>query len=230
MIYQRTKSPRPPSIDLEDHTAFYYISPEPLEIGANRVIKRAFDIVFSVIIIVGILSWLIPLLAIGIKLSSRGPVFFKQLRSGRNNQPFTCWKLRTLTESKDAHTRDVTEDDQRTTRLGRLLRKSNLDELPQFINVLMADMSVVGPRPHMLAHTQIYSEIRGDYMMRHHIKPGITGWAQVMGYRGQVKNEIQLRKRVDHDLWYKKNWTLLLDMKIVWRTVLTTLRGDKNAY
>ena len=124
----------------------------------------------------------------------------------------------------------MTEDDQRTTRLGRLLRKSNLDELPQFINVLMADMSVVGPRPHMLAHTRKNSEIRGDYMMRHHIKPGITGWAQVMGYRGQVKNEVQLRKRVDHDLWYKKNWTLLLDMNIVWRTVLTTLRGDKNAY
>jgi putative colanic acid biosysnthesis UDP-glucose lipid carrier transferase len=230
MIYRRIDRSWSSPIDLKDHAATYFSHPEPLEIGTNRVIKRAFDIAFSSIIILTVLSWLIPLLAVLIKINSRGPVFFKQLRSGRNNRPFTCLKLRTLTENKDAHIRHVTQDDIRTTKLGRLLRKSNLDELPQFVNVLFADMSVVGPRPHMLAHTKMYSKLRDDYMKRHHIKPGITGWAQVMGYRGQVKNENQLRNRIDHDLWYKKNWTLLLDMKIVWRTAITTLMGDKNAY
>jgi putative colanic acid biosynthesis UDP-glucose lipid carrier transferase len=132
--------------------------------------------------------------------------------------------------NSDEHVRQVTLNDSRVTKLGRFLRKTSLDELPQFVNVLLGNMSIIGPRPHMLVHTNMYSKIMNEYMIRHFLKPGISGWAQVNGYRGEIKEETQLRKRIDHDIWYMENWSLWLDLKIIWMTIYITLRGDKNAY
>jgi putative colanic acid biosynthesis UDP-glucose lipid carrier transferase len=206
------------------------LRPEPLEDMSNSIKKRAFDIIFSLLVIVFILSWLIPLLAIIIKLSSKGPVFFVQHRSGKDNKSFRCWKFRSLAVNADAHERQVTRNDGRITKVGRFLRKTNLDELPQFFNVLMGSMSVVGPRPHMLRHTEIYSKLLGQYMIRHFVKPGVTGWAQVNGFRGEIKREDQLRKRIEHDIWYLEHWSPWLDIRIIFLTVFVTLKGDKNAF
>ncbi len=217
-------------IEYQDNFPILSLRPEPLEDLSNSIKKRIFDIMFSLIIIVFLLSWLIPVLAIIIKLTSRGPVIFKQQRSGRNNKQFTCYKLRTLRMNQEANTKQVTLNDNRITRVGRFLRKSNLDELPQFVNVLWGNMSVVGPRPHMLAHTDLFSKVMGEYMVRHFLKPGITGWAQVTGYRGEIKEETQLRNRIIHDIWYMENWSLWLDAKIIWLTIYSTFKGSKNAY
>ncbi len=203
---------------------------EPLEDIGCRTKKRLFDIIFSFLVTILLLSWLVPLIALLIKLDSRGPVFFVQKRSGKNNKSFSCIKFRSLMVNGNADKQQVTRNDDRFTRLGKFLRKSNLDELPQFFNVLQGNMSVVGPRPHMLKHTQDYSRILNQYMIRHFVKPGVTGWAQVHGYRGEIKEEKQLRKRIEYDIWYLENWSLWLDMRIVFLTVYTTFKGDKNAY
>jgi putative colanic acid biosynthesis UDP-glucose lipid carrier transferase len=203
---------------------------EPLEDVTNSVKKRFFDIVFSLLVIVFLLSWLVPILALLIKLNSKGPVFFVQMRSGKDNKQFRCFKFRSLSVNGDAHTRQVTKNDTRITPLGKFLRKSNLDELPQFFNVLMGDMSVVGPRPHMLLHTETFSKLMEEYMIRHFVKPGVTGWAQVNGFRGEIKQPEQLRKRIEHDIWYMENWSLWLDLKVIFLTVYRTVKGDKNAY
>jgi putative colanic acid biosynthesis UDP-glucose lipid carrier transferase len=203
---------------------------EPLEDTGNRIKKRAFDIIFSLMVIVFILSWLVPLLAILIKLDSRGPVFFVQLRSGKNNQPFRCIKFRSLKINPDADLKQVSKDDPRLTRLGRFIRKTNIDELPQIFNIFLGDMSVVGPRPHMLKHTEDFSEIYKEYMIRHFVKPGLTGWAQVNGLRGEIKDPIFLKKRVECDMWYMENWSLVLDVRIIILTAILTLKGDKNAF
>ena len=217
-------------VEYQDNFPILSLRPEPLEDLTNSLKKRTFDIVFSLFIIIFLLSWLIPILAIFIKLSSKGPIIFKQQRSGRNNEQFTCYKLRTLRTNKEANTKQVTLNDNRITKVGRFLRKSNLDELPQFVNVLFGTMSIVGPRPHMLAHTDMYSKVMGEYMIRHFLKPGITGWAQVKGYRGEIKEENQLRNRIKHDIWYMENWNLWLDAKIIWLTIYSTVKGNKNAY
>ncbi len=206
------------------------LRPEPLEDITNSIKKRLFDIIFSLIVVVLLLSWMVPLLAILIKLNSRGPVFFTQWRSGKDNKKFLCYKFRTLSVNGDAHIRQVTKDDSRLTGLGRFLRKTNLDEFPQFFNVLKGDMSVVGPRPHMLLHTENFSKVMGEYMVRHFVKPGVTGWAQVNGYRGEIKEEGQLRNRIECDIWYMENWSLWLDAKITWLTIYRTIKGDTNAY
>ena len=203
---------------------------EPLEDITSRIQKRLFDMVFSVLVITLVLSWLLPVLAILIKINSKGPVFFAQLRSGKNNHHFRCYKFRTLQVNKEADLKQVTQDDNRMTKVGKFLRKTNLDELPQFFNVLLGNMSVVGPRPHMLRHTEDYSRILNEYMIRHFVKPGVTGWAQVNGFRGEIKQEEQLRKRIEHDIWYMENWSLWIDLRIVFLTIYVTLRGDKNAY
>jgi putative colanic acid biosysnthesis UDP-glucose lipid carrier transferase len=203
---------------------------EPLEDTGNRIKKRAFDIIFSIFVIVFILSWLIPILAILIKLDSKGPVFFIQLRSGKNNQPFRCIKFRSLKLNDEANLKQVSRDDNRITRLGRFLRKSNIDELPQFINIFLGDMSVVGPRPHMLKHTEDFSEVYKEYMIRHFVKPGLTGWAQVHGFRGEIKDNGFLKKRVEYDIWYMENWSLVLDARIILMTIFLTIKGDKNAF
>ncbi len=217
-------------IEYLDNFPILSLRPEPLEDMGNGVKKRAFDVIFSLLVIFCLLSWLIPILAILIKLNSRGPIFFIQKRSGKNNKQFTCFKLRTLNVNNEANSKQVTLNDSRITKLGRVLRKNNLDELPQFVNVLIGNMSIVGPRPHMLKHTKMFSKIMSEYMIRHFLKPGITGWAQVNGYRGEIKEDDQLRHRIEHDIWYMENWSLWLDAKIIWLTIYTTLKGDKNAY
>ena len=206
------------------------LRPEPLEDVTNSVKKRLFDIIFSLLVIVFLLSWMVPVLAILIKLNSPGPIFFVQWRSGKDNKKFLCYKFRTLSVNADAHIRQVTKDDSRLTRLGRFLRKTNLDEFPQFFNVLKGDMSVVGPRPHMLLHTESFSKVLGEYMVRHFVKPGVTGWAQVNGYRGEIKEEGQLRNRIEHDIWYMENWSVWLDARIIWLTIYRSITGDSNAY
>lgn len=202
----------------------------PLEDLTGILRKRLFDIIFSVFVIVFILSWLVPIVALLIKLDSKGPVFFIQERSGHNNRTFRCLKFRSLKINKQSDETQVTRDDNRLTKLGRFLRKSSIDELPQFFNVLKGEMSVVGPRPHMLLHTENYSKMSIQYMIRHFIKPGITGWAQVNGFRGEIKEEKHLLKRIEHDLWYVENWRLWLDFHIIILTIVVTLKGDKNAF
>lgn len=203
---------------------------EPLERLSNRAIKRAFDIVFSALVIVLVLSWLFPILAILVKLSSKGPVFFKQMRLGRDNKPFACWKFRSMRMNAEADTKQATKDDPRVTRVGAFLRKSNLDEMPQFLNVLFGHMSVVGPRPHPLRLNDQYRDVIGKYMVRHFVRPGITGWAQVSGYRGETRTPELMERRIELDVWYLENWTFGLDLRIILRTVTNMLRKDPNAY
>ncbi|MER2998977.1 undecaprenyl-phosphate glucose phosphotransferase [Pontibacter populi] len=203
---------------------------EPLENKANELIKRGFDILFSSLVIVLILSWLIPIIAIIIRLDSKGPVFFKQLRSGKNNKPFYCHKFRSMVVNDDSDNLQATKGDARVTRVGRFIRKTSIDELPQFIDVLLGNMSVVGPRPHMLKQTVDYSQVINSYMVRHFLTPGITGWAQVNGYRGEIKEPSSLINRLSADLWYLENWSILLDIKIIFLTVWKVLKYDEKAY
>ena len=203
---------------------------EPLESMTNRAMKRFFDFGFSLFVLIFVFSWLMPIIAILIKLNSKGPVFFKQKRTGENNKEFLCYKFRTMQVNDDSDSKQASKDDSRITSVGRVLRKTNLDELPQFFNVLAGHMSVVGPRPHMLKHTEQYSKVVDKFMVRHFIKPGITGMAQVKGYRGETKDPRLMEKRVQYDVWYVENWSFLLDLKIVWLTVWNMLRGEKNAW
>jgi putative colanic acid biosynthesis UDP-glucose lipid carrier transferase len=202
---------------------------EPLDNTGNRILKRLLDITLSLFVIIFILSWLLPILALLIKLDSRGPVFFIQPRSGKKEEEFLCIKLRTLRVNDEAHTRQVTSNDKRITRVGKFLRKTSLDELPQFINVLLGEMSVVGPRPHMIKHTEEFSEHYKEYFVRHFVKPGITGWAQVHNLRGEITNVELLHKRTEYDLWYLENWTLWLDIKIILLTIWVSLVNNENA-
>lgn len=217
-------------IDFARNIPVLSLRTEPLENVDSQIKKRFFDIVFSILIIFFILSWLVPLIAVLIKLESRGPVFFTQLRSGKNNNPFLCYKFRSLKVNHDAHNKQVTRDDDRFTFIGRILRKTNIDELPQFLNVFRGEMSVVGPRPHMLKHTEEYSQMLNHYMIRHYVKPGVTGWAQINGYRGEIKRKKDLRGRIEHDIWYMENWTMWLDLRIIVLTVYKSFRGDENAF
>jgi len=203
---------------------------EPLEEIQNRFKKRAFDIVFSLLVIVFIMSWLYPLVALLIKLESRGPVLFKQYRSGRNNKPFLCYKFRSMRTGVENEAKQASKEDPRITRIGSFLRKTSLDELPQFFNVLLGNMSVVGPRPHPLWLTEQYSSIINQYMVRHFLKAGITGWAQVNGFRGETKDPSLMERRVEHDIWYLENWSAMLDVKIIFMTIVNMLKGEENAY
>jgi putative colanic acid biosysnthesis UDP-glucose lipid carrier transferase len=217
-------------VDYFNNIPIISLRSEPLDDIANRIRKRLFDILFSSFVCIFILSWLLPILALLIRLESRGPVFFIQNRTGRNNREFRCLKLRSMRVNNEANSKQATRNDSRFTRVGRILRKTNLDEMPQFINVLLGDMSIVGPRPHMLRHTEEYSNIIQQYMVRHFLKPGITGWAQVNGYRGEITENLQLRRRVEYDIWYMENWSVYLDLKIIFLTVANTIRGEKNAF
>ena len=218
------------SIDFVDNLPVLSLRNEPLEDTGNRIKKRMLDIFFSLFVIIFILSWLVPILSILIKLDSKGPIFFTQLRSGKNGLPFRCLKFRSLRVNDDANVKQVVKNDQRITRLGRIMRKTNIDELPQFFNVLLGDMSIVGPRPHMLKHTEDFSHLYKQYMIRHFAKPGLTGWAQINGFRGEITENILLQRRIEHDIWYMENWTLWLDFQIIFRTVFLSIIGDKNAY
>jgi putative colanic acid biosynthesis UDP-glucose lipid carrier transferase len=203
---------------------------EPLDITMNRRIKRAFDIVFSLAVILFIFTWLFPILALLVKLSSKGPVFFKQMRSGKDNKEFVCWKFRSMRMNDLADSKQATKDDPRVTAMGRFLRKSNLDEMPQFFNVLFGHMSVVGPRPHPLRLNDQYRDIIDKYMVRHFVRPGITGWAQVSGFRGETRTPELMERRVELDVWYLENWSFWLDLKIVLKTVTNMFKRDPNAY
>jgi len=203
---------------------------EPLQSAHNRFIKRSFDIVFSLAVLITIYPILYIVLGVLIKITSPGPILFKQKRTGLYGQDFECYKFRTMKVNPDADTLQAAKDDPRKTRLGDFLRKTNLDEFPQFINVLKGEMSVVGPRPHMLKHTEQYSALIDKYMIRHLVKPGVTGWAQVTGYRGETKTLEQMEGRVKRDVWYIENWSFVLDLKIIVVTVLNMFKGETNAY
>jgi putative colanic acid biosynthesis UDP-glucose lipid carrier transferase len=202
----------------------------PIQEPLNQFIKRVFDVIVSLIVIVGVLSWLTPIIAIIIKLESKGPVFFKQKRNGLDYQEFFCYKFRSMKPNLVADLYQVTKGDERITRVGKIIRKTSIDELPQFINVLKGDMSVVGPRPHMVSHTHMYAERIDKFMVRHFIKPGITGLAQVSGYRGEVETDEDIINRVRFDIFYLENWSLLLDLKIVFQTIFNAVKGEKKAY
>jgi putative colanic acid biosynthesis UDP-glucose lipid carrier transferase len=203
---------------------------EPLTDVGNRLRKRFFDIGLSLFVTVFILSWLIPLLGLIIFIDSPGPIFFCQPRTGRDKKLFNCIKFRSMQRNADANVKQAIRNDMRITRVGKFLRKTNLDEFPQFLNVLWGDMSVVGPRPHMLKHTNDYSKLIDRYMVRQFLKPGITGWAQVNGFRGETKTVPQMQGRVEHDLWYMENWSLWLDVRIILITIGNMIRGEENAY
>jgi putative colanic acid biosynthesis UDP-glucose lipid carrier transferase len=202
----------------------------PLEDTFNQFIKRVFDIIFSSLVVIFILSWLTPLIAILIKIESRGPVFFKQSRNGFNYKEFDCYKFRSMKPNKDAHMHQVTRGDQRITKVGKFIRKTSIDELPQFFNVLFGDMSVVGPRPHMVSHTNMYAKRIDKFMVRHFVKPGITGLAQISGFRGEVESDKDIIGRVKFDIFYIENWSLLLDLKIVFQTFVNAIKGEDKAY
>ena len=203
---------------------------EPLEDIGNRVKKRFFDLIVSSLTIILILSWLIPLLGILILLESRGPIFFAQLRTGKNDKPFKCFKFRSMKSFNDSESKQATRNDFRVTRIGKFIRKTSLDEFPQFINVLTGKMSIVGPRPHMIQHTSDFSKVVDHYMVRQFLKPGITGWAQINSFRGEITHQSQLEMRIASDLWYLEHWTIWLDVRILFLTVYQVFKGDKNAY
>lgn len=201
-----------------------------VKIISNTTIKRAFDVLFALLVTLLLLSWLIPLIAILIKLDSRGPVFFKQLRTGKDGVPFYCFKFRSMHINADADHKQASRNDSRVTKIGSFIRKTSIDELPQFINVLRGEMSVVGPRPHMIQHTEVYSNTINNFMVRHTVVPGITGLAQVSGHRGETKETEAMIKRVNADIHYLQNWSFSLDMKIVWLTAYQAVRGSENAF
>jgi len=213
-----------------DHIPILNITSTPLDDWKNRVLKRSFDIVFSLFVIVFILSWLLPLVASLIRLESKGPIFFKQKRTGQDNKDFYCYKFRSMAINNLSDNQQATRYDTRITKIGNFLRKSSLDELPQFFNVLLGSMSVIGPRPHMLKHTEEYAKKVEKFMARHFVKPGITGLAQAKGYRGETKHLHQMRNRVKLDRFYVENWSMFLDLKILALTTVVLIRGDDNAF
>jgi putative colanic acid biosynthesis UDP-glucose lipid carrier transferase len=203
---------------------------EPLEETHNKFTKRTFDIVFSAFVLLFICSWLYPIIALLIKINSKGPVLFRQKRLGRDRREFWCYKFRSMYVNEVSDRQMASKGDSRITPIGRILRKTSLDEFPQFWNVLKGDMSIVGPRPHMSIQNEQYQEIINNYLVRQLIKPGITGWAQVNGYRGEIENEFDIKNRVTYDIWYLENWSFFLDIKIVYLTVWNIFKGEDKAY
>lgn len=217
-------------LDQYDDQRILDVHPISLDRSQSQFFKRVFDILFSSVFILFIMSWLLPIMAIFIKFDSKGPVFFKQLRSGRDNVPFFCFKFRTMKVNVIADSIQATKNDPRITKLGNFLRRSSIDELPQFINVFIGNMSIVGPRPHMLKHTEEYGKLIERYMGRHYVKPGITGLAQCMGYRGETQTLADMENRVRLDRYYIENWTFWLDIKIIFLTVVSLIRGSDKAF
>ncbi len=202
----------------------------PVDIPINKFVKRLMDIAIALIVAIFILSWLIPIIALLIKLESKGPVFFKQKRNGLDYQEFNCYKFRSMRPNKEAHLQLMSKNDDRVTKVGSFLRRTSLDELPQFINVLLGDMSVVGPRPQMVSINRVYAASVDKFMVRHLVKPGITGLAQVSGYRGEVESENDIKNRVRFDIFYLENWSILMDLRIIAKTAIQILKGDSKAY
>jgi putative colanic acid biosysnthesis UDP-glucose lipid carrier transferase len=227
----------PPSKKLAINRNLNFIGPfpvlplrkEPLVKPKNNFVKRIFDVLFSSLAILAIFPWLYPLVALAIKLDSKGPVLFRQKRTGKDNETFLCLKFRTMKKNKECDLLQASSNDKRITRLGHFLRGSHIDELPQLFNVLKGDMSIVGPRPHMLKHTEEYSSLIDGYLARHYVKPGITGLAQAYGFCGETKELELMKKRVQYDMWYIENWTLLLDLRIIALTAFNIISNRKNA-
>lgn len=203
---------------------------DPLERVENRMLKRAFDVVFSLAFLCTLFPIVLVIVTIVTKITMPGPVFFRQKRNGINGKEFYCLKFRSMRVNAQADTLQATKDDPRKTKWGNIMRKTNIDELPQFINVLLGDMSIVGPRPHMVKHTEEYSKLIDKYMMRHFVKPGITGWSQVTGFRGETKELSQMEGRIKGDIYYMEHWTIWLDIYIIYKTVANAVKGDKEAY
>jgi len=218
------------SLEYYDHTPVFTYRKEPLEHLTNRIMKRLFDIVFSSLVILLVYPIMMPILAVLIKISSKGPVFFVQERSGRKNETFKCFKFRTMTVNSSSDKMQAVKGDARITKLGAFLRKTSLDEFPQFLNVFIGNMTVVGPRPHMLQHTEDYGKIINRFMVRHLVKPGITGHAQVSGFRGNTENDEAMEDRVKYDVYYLENWSIWFDVKIVFLTVYNVFKGEENAF
>ncbi len=211
--------------DMEVYTTYA----NPLQNSVNRAVKRLFDIVMSILFLLPTIL-LFPIIYIIIKIQSPGPIIFKQRRTGLDGRSFNCYKFRSMHVNADADKVQATKDDPRKYPFGNFMRKANIDELPQFVNVLQGRMSIVGPRPHMLAHTAQYSELIDKYMVRHFVKPGITGWAQVTGFRGETKELWQMEGRVKRDIWYIEHWSIWLDVRIIWLTFKSIFVHDEHAY
>jgi len=217
--YQRFDQMPVISVGTDDFTALF-----------NKFLKQTFDLTFSLIIFAVFLWWLMPLISLLIKLDSKGPVFFRQIRTGYKNRTFTCLKFRTMYLNKDADLKQASKDDERITKVGKFLRKFSLDELPQFINVLLGQMSIVGPRPHMLQLNEKFSRLVPGYSTRHRFKPGMTGLAQVRGFRGETKNTDDMLARIRFDIFYIENWSIWLDLKIIFLTLKNIITGKSMGY
>jgi putative colanic acid biosynthesis UDP-glucose lipid carrier transferase len=202
----------------------------PLNSNFNSLIKRLFDIFLTLTFLILVFWWLYILIAILIKINSNGPVFYKQKRNGIDGNVFECYKFRSMYQNNSNEFRQATKNDYRITRIGKILRKTNLDEIPQIINVLKGEMSIVGPRPHAVEHNSQFSDIIQKYNSRHKVKPGITGLAQVMGYRGETDTLEKMEGRVKYDRFYLYNWNFWLDIRIILLTIRNMILGDKNAY
>ncbi|SFN76527.1 exopolysaccharide biosynthesis polyprenyl glycosylphosphotransferase [Salegentibacter flavus] len=217
-------------LEMYDQIPILHLRKSPLENTYSYYGKRFFDIIFSGLVIIGLLSWLVPLMYLLIKIESPGPLFFKQKRHGLNKKVFYCYKFRSMAVNRDSNLKMATKNDMRITKIGKFIRKTSIDELPQFLNVFMGQMSVVGPRPHMENHTFKYETSVNKYLVRHHAKPGITGLAQVRGYRGEIVKESDIINRTRLDIFYLEKWSPVLDAKIIYSTMSNALRGDEKAY
>lgn len=203
---------------------------EPLQHFSNRFMKRSFDLIFSSLVLVLLFPFILLIFGTLIKLSSKGPIFFKQKRTGINGKEFYCYKFRSMKLNDVANSKSATVNDPRVTKIGQFMRKTSVDELPQFLNVFKGEMSIVGPRPHMIQHTSLYSMLIDRFMVRHLVKPGITGWAQVSGFRGETKILADMEGRVRKDVWYIENWSFFLDVKIIFLTIVNVIIGEERAY
>jgi putative colanic acid biosynthesis UDP-glucose lipid carrier transferase len=202
----------------------------PFDFVENHLVKRFFDIIFSLMVCLFVLSWLIPILWVLVRIESTGPLLFKQKREGLNGEQFLCYKFRSMKLNEVSDKVHTSKNDNRVTKIGGFLRKTSIDELPQFFNVLEGAMSVVGPRPHLKSLSQEYQKEVGDYLKRHFVKPGITGLAQVSGYRGEIKKRSDIKNRIRLDIFYIENWSFFLDIKIVLKTIFNVFKGEEKAY
>lgn len=218
------------AFSLMDGTPVLSLHNEPLSLIGNRIIKRSFDFIASSIFLLTVFPFVYIIFGFLIKRESPGPIFFKQKRSGLNGKEFYCYKFRSMHVNVDSDNIQAKKDDPRKTRIGELMRRTSIDELPQFINVWLGDMSIVGPRPHMLKHTEQYSQLISSYMVRHFAKPGITGYAQVTGFRGETQELWQMEGRIQKDIWYIEHWSFALDLFLIWKTVYNAIHGEENAY
>ncbi|MFK5889550.1 MAG: undecaprenyl-phosphate glucose phosphotransferase [Flavobacteriaceae bacterium] len=218
------------NVEYYDYIPIVNLRKNPLSKLLESTVKRLFDIFFSLFVIVLILSWLTPILFILIKIESKGPLFFKQVREGLNGKRFNCFKFRSMKRNKLENVVQTSRNDERITKMGSFIRKTSIDELPQFINVFLGSMSVVGPRPHMISQGDKFKKIVDKYAVRHFVKPGVTGLAQVKGFRGEITKTSDIQNRVKYDIFYIENWSLLLDIKIIVLTVLNSFKGEENAF